>query len=313
MAHGWFVPADVPETPEQRVLEQSVRLPAGGAVTGWASCRLHGAAFFDGLGPDGTTRQPVPLVLGAGSGVRPGPTVSVTRDQLPRDEVTVRHGIRCTTPERAVFDAMRFATDDWEAVVAIDMAAAGRITSIRRMLTFLAAKAGWAGVGRARQALDLASERSRSPAETRMRLVWVLIAGLPTPLVNWPVLDRDGRRLAVVDLLDADAGVVGEYDGADHRRGRRHTRDVGREDRLRRARLEYFTVTGGDMHDLEHVAARMLATRERALWLPPETRLWRPGAVDPGDSVDFELDRRDLVRGLQDDAASWTPPDVAGW
>ena len=41
-----------------------MRLPAVGAVTGWAACRLHGAAFFDGLAPDGVTPLPVPLAVG---------------------------------------------------------------------------------------------------------------------------------------------------------------------------------------------------------------------------------------------------------
>jgi hypothetical protein len=47
------------DLPEQRILEQSMRLPDGGAVTGWAACRLLGASFFDGLEQDGGTRSPV--------------------------------------------------------------------------------------------------------------------------------------------------------------------------------------------------------------------------------------------------------------
>ena len=58
------------DLPEQRILEQSMRLPAVGAVTGWAACRLHGAAFFDGLAPDGVTPLPVPLAVGPGGCIR---------------------------------------------------------------------------------------------------------------------------------------------------------------------------------------------------------------------------------------------------
>ena len=55
------MPATVdPEVPEQRILEQAMRLVSGGAVTGWAACRMHGAAFFDGLRDGGRTRVPVP-------------------------------------------------------------------------------------------------------------------------------------------------------------------------------------------------------------------------------------------------------------
>ena len=115
------------------------------------------------------------------------------------------------------------------------------------MRAYLATRAGCRGVRRVSAALDLAGELSRSPNETRMRLVWVLDAGLPAPRVNQPVFDRGGRLLGIVDLLDVEAGLVGEYDGADHRGAARHAGDVGREDELRRAGLEVFRVTGPDL------------------------------------------------------------------
>src|SRR3954468_10946219 len=68
---GLYVPSDVDASvPEQRILEQSMRLP-GGAVTGWASLRMHGAAFFDGLRDGGRTQAPVPLSSTAFHQVRP--------------------------------------------------------------------------------------------------------------------------------------------------------------------------------------------------------------------------------------------------
>jgi hypothetical protein len=61
-----YVPASFDaELPEQRIVEQAVRL-RGGAVTGWAALRLAGAAYFDGLAGDGRTRKPVPLAVGRG-------------------------------------------------------------------------------------------------------------------------------------------------------------------------------------------------------------------------------------------------------
>ena len=161
----------------------------------------------------------------------------------------MRRGIPCVTVERAAFDAMRTALDLREAVVAMDMVAAAELTSVLRMRHYVQGRSGWAGVGQVRAALDLASEHSRSPNETRLRLVWVLDAGLPIPEVNRPVLDRGGRLLGVADLLDVAAGVVGEYDGADHRAARRHTRDVAKEDALREHGLEVFRVTALDLPD----------------------------------------------------------------
>ncbi len=108
-SRGLFVPASVdPSVPEQRILEQSLRL-TGGAVTGWASCRMHGAAFFDGLARDGRTELPVPLDCGPLHQIRRLPGDGLVRDMLYDDEIEVIRGVPYTTPLRATFDAMRYA------------------------------------------------------------------------------------------------------------------------------------------------------------------------------------------------------------
>jgi very-short-patch-repair endonuclease len=191
--------------------------------------------------------------------------------------------------------------DPREAVVAMDMAAAAGLVSVRRMAAYLDREVGTSGVRRARRALRLASELSRSPNETRMRLVWVLDAGLPRPLVNPPVFSRQGRFLGYVDLLDPEAGVVGEYDGADHRGAARHSKDVGREDRLRGAGLEVFRVTGPDLPRTDLLVERMRATRARAHRDGEDHRQWTtvpPPWWDEPPSLDELLDRRDVLREL---------------
>lgn len=85
------------------------------------------------------------------------------------------------------------------------------------------------------------------------------------PLVNRHVWDRHGKLLGIADIFDPVAGVFGEYDGATHRRASRHTSDVGREDEVRRAGLEYRKVTWMDVHDRAMVADRMTTTRQRTL------------------------------------------------
>lgn len=251
-----------------------MRLPAGGAVTGWAGCRLASAAFFDGLLPDGRTERPVLLTVAPGNHRRPVPGVEFLEDRLDADEVIVRHGIPCTSAVRALFDEMRFAADEREAVVAMDMMAAAELASIRQLRSYVEGRSRWRGVPQVRRALGLADEDSRSPNETRMRLVWVLDARLPRPLVNRPVFTTDGRLLGYADLFDEEAGLFGEYDGAEHRTASRQTRDARREDLCRRAGLEYFKVTGLDMRDPRLVVDRMVATRRRAKFLPPGDRGW---------------------------------------
>ncbi len=157
------------------------------------------------------------------------------------------------------------------------------------------------GAGPCGRALDLAHELSRSPNETRMRLVWMLDAGLPAPLVNQPVWDLHGRMLGIADLFDPVAGVVGEYDGADHRLARRQARDVAREERLRRHGLEYFKVTGPDIGDHALVADRMASTRRRAAFAAPAQRRWTltpPAWWEPAPDLDTVLDQRDALREL---------------
>lgn len=183
-----------------------------------------------------------------------------------------RFGIRTVIPERAVFDAMRWEADLREKVVVADLAASGRIVSLERLRRYLAGRTGWIGVNQVREALLLASDRVRSPAETRLRLLWTRDAGLPEPLVNWTVSDRTGRFLAEVDLLDPVAGLVGEYDGADHRSGARHARDVVREDALRRVGLEVVTVTGRDLARPGSVVERIQAAKARAGQIPASSR-----------------------------------------
>lgn len=274
-SYGYYVPASVGgEQPEQRVMEQSARLPPGGAVTGWASCRLMGATFFDGLAVDGRTQIPVPLAVGASGHIRGDDAVSISREQLSPSETVVRYGIPCTCALRGLFDDMRGSSDIREAVVGMEMMAAARLLSISQMGAYAGTRSGWRGIATVREALTLADENSRSPNETRVRLVWQLDAGFPRPLVNQPVWDHKGRLLGIADLLDPVAGVVGEYDGADHRTAGRHSKDVAREERFRAHRLEYFKVTGPDMRTLPVVVDRMVASRGRASWLAEGSRPW---------------------------------------
>lgn len=308
-SHGYYVPASVDGClPEQRIMEQSVRAAWPGAVTGWATGRVNGAAFCDGLGPDGITPLPVPLVVGPAAAPRLDARITVSREPIEPSEVEVRHGIRCTTPLRGLFDQMRTASDVREAVVAMDMLAAADLVSVSQMRAYVATRSGWKGVGVVRRALELASEDSRSPAETRTRLIWVLDAGLPEPGVNQPVFDLDGQLLGIADLFDEEAGMFCEYDGADHRSSARHSRDVEREHRVRRAGLEYVKVTGPDLAHPARVVRRLLETRRRALWLPPSRRRWTlvppPGwLTSPEESMTLD-ERRAYRTWLQEAFAS---------
>ncbi len=282
-----------------------MRLGPQGAVTGWASLLQHGALGFDGLGPDGRTILPVMLVS-PDRQLRGRVSSHVLLDRLDDWERIVVDGVPCTDVRRALFDLMRHQ-DLREAVVSMDAAAHVELTSIRRMYGYVLTRARWNGLPLVEEALGLADEHSRSQAETRMRLVWVIDAGLPRPLCNRPIFSLSGELLGVPDLLDVEAGVVGEYDGADHRRRDRRFRDLGRETLFRGHGLEYFTLVAGDLQDRDRAVARMIATRERALRstdFREQTWTLRPPPGWHGFRDDIPLDDRLDLRDLMRDAGA---------
>lgn len=290
-SRGAYVPADVDASvPEQRIVEQAHRLPPGAAVTGWAALRLHGARYFDGSAWDRTALR-VPVVLGPGERLDSDDEIHVSREPWDPQQVWLRAGIRVTEPRRALFDELRRDQDWRDRVVAMDMTAAAGLVSIAQIVAWRVAHSGWRRARRVPRPLRHASERSRSPAESRMRLVWELDAGLPRPLVNQEIFDRRGRFVAMVDLLDPVAGVVGEYDGSAHRQTRRRGRDIGREELLRRLGLEYFDAVAPDLRAREALADRMRSTRARARFDAPDERAWTI-EPPPGWPREQSLDER---------------------
>ncbi len=248
-------------------------LPPAAALTGWASARMHGAAFLDGRA--GRAVLPVPVALPPGCHQRPRPGVRFL--EQPVQEVVVVHGIRCVAIVPAVFDAMRLRTDLRDAVVDLDMTAAARLLTVTDLRQHLDSRTSWRGVPGVpvvREAVTYASDRSASPPETRLRLVWVIDAELPPPLVNVPVYDRRGRLLGVPDLLDPDAGLVVEYDGDDHRDPGRHSDDVDREAGFRGVGLEVTRVTGRDLRRTPELVRRLRTARRRARFEPEAQRQW---------------------------------------
>ncbi len=242
--------------------------------------------------------MPVPLLLG-GSNLRQHPRSTISQERFPPRERTEVAGLPVSTVQRAVFDEMRRVGTLLHAVQTVEMAAAASLISVALMTAYVVPhRNGYTGVPLVRRALGLAIDDSRSPRETWLRLVWLSL-GLPQPLCNQPVFDLRGRLLGYPDIFDPVAGLVGEYDGADHKDRERHRRDVAREELFRDHGLEYFAVVAGDSR--EAASARMLATRRRARFLSPDQRAWtlQPPAWWPiPESLDARLARLGLVPAL---------------
>jgi hypothetical protein len=267
-----YVPGSVDgSVVEQRILEQGARIPGYGAVTGWAALRWRGAAYFDGVGYDGEP-LPVPLVLN--HAIRPDDSFTQTEAQLAPTEWTEVAGIPVATVQRVLFDEVCRRPGRREGAVAIGMAAAAKLISVRLFAMYVAQRNSWTGVPHVRRSVALARDDCWSPQEQRMVLVWSLDAGFEAPLCNREVFDLDGRLLGVPDLFDPVAGLVGEYQGEDHKEGHRHRKDVAREECFRDHGLEFFELVGGDIANRQVAVRRMVNARRRAKFLPPESRAW---------------------------------------
>jgi hypothetical protein len=212
--HTWSATDE--SEPLQRALDASLLLPSEGALGGWAAARVASITELDGRGPTGAEQEPVPLCLPPRLRVRRGPSIRAWRSKLLPEDMVVIGGVRITNAVRTGFDIGRTCETMADAVVALDVLARGNQDYLEQVRGYAAERPRWGGVPRLRRALRLASTRSRSPGETRFRLLWVVECGLPLPEVNANVLSEEGHLLGMVDLLDPISGLVGEYDGAIH-------------------------------------------------------------------------------------------------
>jgi hypothetical protein len=267
--YGLYVPSAVPVTPEQRVLEVGVLVPAYGAVTGWAAlcwCRGH---WFTGHARDGIATLPVPVVCSRRR-IRPQQQLQLCEERLSQREIEVVDGIRVTSMARSTAFAMRYAPSLGDAVVALDLACFHDLVSIEEVAHWVARHRSWTGIEQARRALPLGDENAWSPREVGMRLDW---PGGPV-LTNRPVFDLQGRHLATPDLIDPVAGVFGEYESSLHLTGARRAKDLRREEELRSHGLEPVTMVAADVRAPGSYHQRVRSAYARAERRPASERRW---------------------------------------
>lgn len=263
-SHGLYVPASAELTPGQRVLEGASLLPGFGAVSGWGSAYWRGVRLLDGF--IGIRPDPLLLCLGPAGKIRPRPDVRLSRERLRPDEIDIVRGVSCTVPLRATFDGARLARDLVTAVVFIDMMLTSRLLTLGALRTYVESRPGWKGIRQIRKAVGLAVDGSRSPPESRLRLIWALDALLPHLLVNPPMFDLDGRLLGYPDGIEPVSGCVLEYDGDDHRDIAHHTADNIREEDFEGHGLTVMRVTRLDMRgERAALTSRMRRAHARGL------------------------------------------------
>lgn len=127
------------------------------------------------------------------------------------EEVMTVNGLRVTTPARTVTD-IAISTPRDAAVAVADAALHGEIVTRDALDESLRRSAGRRGIRRARQSQSFVDGRSESVAESLSRLTFHDF-GLPEPEPQVDILNSRGVRVARVDFLWREYGVIGECDG----------------------------------------------------------------------------------------------------
>lgn len=274
---GWgqYVPAEVPLTARQRVIEAAALWP-NGVVTGWAALAWRKPRWFDGAAADGSS-LPVDVHIGVGRGPRRHRDVAAaTQESVPPWAIERQSGVRVSLSIWAVAFAMRYAPSVAEAVKVFDMAAYDDLVTVDELSRCTADVLGTrTGVPQLRAALPLVSENSWSPQEPFMRCAWYLEGHRTMPLANRPVFDLTGRHVGTPDMFDAEAGVFGQYEGAAvHLVGAQRSTDIRQDASYRELGLEGVTMVAEDRADTRSFIGRLHEAYARASRRPADERRW---------------------------------------
>jgi very-short-patch-repair endonuclease len=206
------------------------------------------AAYMFGL--DLTPTDPVEIIVPFDSSLRSRAGVTVRRCDLAASEIATVRGLRATALNRTLRDlCLRLPAVD--ALIAVDMALHLGLTDANQLRRHADTAEGRVGVKRLRS-IALHAAAAESPMETRLR--WLLIqAGLPCPEVQTNLRDHQQRFLGRADLYYADARLVLEYDGANHRD--RLVDDNRRQNLLINAGFRLLRFTATDIHQRPEVVA----------------------------------------------------------
>ena len=131
--------------------------------------------------------------------------------QLDDHDIDSVDGLRVTSPARTLVD-VALATRRDAAVTVADAARHHGLVTGPDIDLALGGAAGRMGIKKARTAMSLVDSRSESVAETLSRLTF-MDHGLPTPETQVDIFGTHGRRIARVDFLWPEFGVIGECDG----------------------------------------------------------------------------------------------------
>lgn len=163
-------------------------------------------------------------------------------------------GIALTSPARTVVDLARTLPRD-QTVVVGDSALRNHPATLDLLPATVTSARHRSGIARAAAVVPFLDARSESPGESLSRLR-IAEGGLPRPVLQYPIVLRDGRRVRL-DFFWTQHGVVGEFDGAGKYTDRRDlVAEKLREDAVRDLGFEVIRWTWADLSRFEIVAQR---------------------------------------------------------
>jgi Protein of unknown function (DUF559) len=145
--------------------------------------------------------------------------------------LTSYRGRPLTTPSWTAIEVAR-SLHRPRALATLDAALRSQTCDRRDLLAAANAQAGRRGIVAVRKLIPLARPEAESPMESEARLV-MLDGGLPEPVLQYEIVDRDGRVWRV-DFAWPDHRVAVEFDGFEWH----SSREALRKDRQKRAALE---------------------------------------------------------------------------
>ena len=252
LLHGGVVSARVDAPPDEAVRAAVVGLD--GAASHTAAARAWGIELVEGGGPHEVT-------VGRDRSRASWPGTVVHRRDLPADDVTVRDGMRVTTPLRTVLDLAR-SLPLAEAVAAVDSALRQRLVELEELVGAAEALPAARGRGHVSRVVALVDPACGSVLESLCR-VELALARVAAPETQLVVRGPDGRMLGRVDFAWPAARLVVETDGfAFHADRARYRADRRRTNALV---LAGWRVLRFSWEDVRHDPAHVIATVRTAL------------------------------------------------
>ncbi|GAB3295555.1 DUF2726 domain-containing protein [Epidermidibacterium keratini] len=217
IARGLYCLPDIAADSRALVRAFAERCPEDAVIGGWSAAAVHG---IRDAGPTMLSIDPQPVVayFPRHEHKRP-PGFAVMRIDLDPADIEIIDGVSVTGLTRTAYDMVRFTRPLPQAVAILDCfrwSGNPHTVDLDELANLCAAHPRHKGNPMVRLALPLSSSRSRSIAESRVRVRWITEVGVsPHLMLTNANLIADGACYEL-DLVDLSAGLVIEYDGPHH-------------------------------------------------------------------------------------------------